>query len=285
MNNILKSVCEHFSLGNMPFLQRSKVPYENDNFTKNLSLISSAFFSRQLVVVTGMPGSGKSSLLFYAVNELDPSSFRICHIELSNPNKKALYKTLAIKMGITPAFNADDIKLQLINFFSEENEQGKFNCIIIDEAHTLSIPMIDELRSFYDEGANFSMILAGLPPLLSRTMSLSVNQPMKQRINLVIELEPMSLAQSMEYIKHQLDLARAKNSIFDDKSYPAIHSITFGIPRRINQLCYRAIIQAWLDKKSIITAEDIKLLAEKSPHIFDKAALAENSGNTVQFKS
>jgi type II secretory pathway predicted ATPase ExeA len=269
----------------MPFLQRSKVPYENDNFTKNLSLISSAFFSRQLVVVTGMPGSGKSSLLFYAVNELDPSSFRICHIELSNPNKKALYKTLAIKMGITPAFNADDIKLQLINFFSEENEQGKFNCIIIDEAHTLSIPMIDELRSFYDEGANFSMILAGLPPLLSRTMSLSVNQPMKQRINLVIELEPMSLAQSMEYIKHQLDLARAKNSIFDDKSYPAIHSITFGIPRRINQLCYRAIIQAWLDKKSIITAEDIKLLAEKSPHIFDKAALAENSGNTVQFKS
>jgi len=285
MNNILKSVCEHFSLGNMPFLQRSKVPYENDNFTKNLSLISSAFFSRQLVVVTGMPGSGKSSLLFYAVNELDPSSFRICHIELSNPNKKALYKTLAIKMGITPAFNADDIKLQIINFFSEENEQGKFNCIIIDEAHTLSIPMIDELRSFYDEGANFSMILAGLPPLLSRTMNLSVNQPMKQRINLVIELEPMSLAQSMEYIKHQLDLARAKNPIFDDKSYPAIHSITFGIPRRINQLCYRAIIQAWLDKKSIITAEDIKLLAEKSPHIFDKAALAENSGNTVQFKS
>jgi len=285
MNNILKSVCEHFSLGNMPFLQRSKVPYENDNFTKNLSLISSSFFSRQLVVVTGMPGSGKSSLLFYAVNELDPSSFRICHIELSNPNKKALYKTLAIKMGITPAFNADDIKLQIINFFSEENEQGKFNCIIIDEAHTLSIPMIDELRSFYDEGANFSMILAGLPPLLSRTMNLSVNQPMKQRINLVIELEPMSLAQSMEYIKHQLDLARAKNPIFDDKSYPAIHSITFGIPRRINQLCYRAIIQAWLDKKSIITAEDIKLLAEKSPHIFDKAALAENSGNTVQFKS
>ncbi|MBZ4644782.1 MAG: hypothetical protein JG777_271 [Clostridia bacterium] len=67
MNNILKSVCEHFSLGNMPFLQRSKVPYENDNFTKNLSLISSAFFSRQLVVVTGMPGSGKSSLLFYTI--------------------------------------------------------------------------------------------------------------------------------------------------------------------------------------------------------------------------
>jgi len=244
--------------------------------------VSSAFYSRQLVVVTGMPGSGKTSLLFYAVNELDPSSFRICHTELSNPNKKALYKTLAVKMGIQPVYNADDIKLQIINFFNEENEQGKFNCVIIDEGHTLSIPMIDELRSFYDEGANFSLILAGLPPLLSKTMKLSVNQPMKQRINTVVELEPMSPAQTVEYIKHQLDYARAKTPIFDDKCYPLIHSISFGIPRRINQLCYRAMIDACIGKKAIITIDDIKKLIEKNPHIFDKIIIPESSTNLVQ---
>lgn len=285
MNNILKSVCEHFSLSSMPFLQRTKAPFENDNFLKNMTLLSPAFFSRHLVVVTGMPGSGKSSLLFYAINELDPSSFRICHVELSNPNKKALYKALAVKMGLTPAYNADDIKLQIINFFAEENEQGKFNCIVIDEAHTLSIPMIDGLRSFYDEGANFSMILSGLPPLLSRTMSLSVNQPMKQRINLSIELEPMTPAQSMDYVKHQLDIARARNPIFDDRCYPIIHSMTSGVPRRINQLCYRAIIQAYIDKKSIITGEDIKVMVEKSPNIFDKAVLTDTGTNTMQMQA
>lgn len=276
MNNLLKSVCDHFSLGNMPFLQRSKIPYENDNFNRNKSLIAPAFFSRQLVAVIGPSGAGKSSLLFYAVNELDPSSFRICHIELSNPNKKALYKTLAVKMGIQPAFNADDIKLQLINFFSEENEQGKFNVVIIDESHTLSIPMIDELRSFYDEGANFSLILSGLTPLLSKTMKLSLNQPMKQRINMVVELEPMSPAQTVEYIKHQLTLARAKEPVFDDKCYPSIHSISFGIPRRINQLCYRVMIGAYTDKKSIITADDFKDMAEKCSYIFDKIVLPED---------
>jgi hypothetical protein len=95
----------------MPFLQRSKTPFDNENFSRNMILLSPVFFSRQLAVVTGMPGSGKSSLLFYAVNELDPSSFRICHIELSNPNKKALYKALAVKMGIKPAYNADDLNL------------------------------------------------------------------------------------------------------------------------------------------------------------------------------
>ncbi len=279
MINILKSVCEHFTLGSIPFLQRTKIPYENEAFSQNTTLLSTVFFSRQLAVVTGMPGTGKSSLLFYAINELEPSSSRICHIELSNPNKKALYKTLAVKMGLNPPYQADDIKMQIINFFSEENEQGKFNCIVIDEAHTLSIPMIDELRSFYDEGANFSMILAGLPPLLSRTMNLAVNQPMKQRINLSIELEPMSPIQSMDYIKHQLDIARPRNQIFDDKCYPVIHSITSGIPRRINQVCYRALLQAFMEKKLIISADDIESLVEKLPHIFDKATLGDATGS------
>lgn len=133
--------------------------------------------------------------------------------------------------------------------------------------------MIDELRSFYDEGANFSLILAGLPILLIRTMNLSVNQPMKQRINLSIELEAMTPAQTIEYIKHQLDIARARNAIFDDKCYPMIHSISAGIPRRINQLCYRALLQGYVDKKSIITDEMIRSTAEKSPHIFDSRAI------------
>jgi len=273
MNNTLKSVCEHFSLGNMPFIQRTKMPYQNDNLLKNMPLLSPAFFSRQLVTVTGASGSGKSSLLFYAVNELDPSSFRVCHVELSNPNKKALYKAIAIKLGLNPAFNADDIKLQIIQFLSEENEQGKFNILIIDECHTLSIPMIDELRSFYDEGANFSLILVGLPLLLIRTMNLSVNQPMKQRINLSIELEPMTPAHTMEYIRHQLDISKAKNPVFDDKCYPIIHSVTSGIPMRINQLCYKALLTAYIDKNPLITKESIKCLVEKSPHIFDNKAL------------
>ncbi|MDD4680921.1 MAG: AAA family ATPase [Clostridia bacterium] len=279
MINILKSVCEHFTLGSIPFLQRTKIPFENETFSQNMTLLSTVFFSRQLAVVTGMSGTGKSSLLFYTINELEPSSSRICHIELSSPNKKALYKTLAVKMGLNPPYNADDIKMQIINFFSEENEQGKFNCIVIDEAHTLSIPMIDELRSFYDEGANFSMILAGLPPLLSRTMNLAVNQPMKQRINLSIELEPMSPIQSMDYIKHQLDIARPRNPIFDDKCYPVIHSITSGVPRRINQVCYRALLQAFMEKKLIISADDIESLVEKLPHIFDKATLGDGTGS------
>lgn len=269
MNNLLKSLCEYYSLKNIPFLQRSKTPFESTNMTKHLPMLSTAFYSRQFVTITGGSGMGKTSLILYALNQLEPSEFRVCHTELSNPNKKALYKTIAVKMGLTPAYNADDIKLQLINFFSEENEQGKFNCVLIDEAHTLSIPMIDELRSFYDEGANFSLILAGLPPLLSRTLSLSVNEPMKQRINLSIELEPFTPLETMNYIQHQLSVSKSQKPIFDDKCYPAIQNITSGIPRRINQLCYRLLVHGYNTKKILITEAEIDEVVSASPIIFE----------------
>ena len=269
MNNHLKSVCEYYSLKNIPFLQRSKTPFESVSLEKHMPMLSTVFYSRQFVTLTGGPGTGKTSLILYALNRLEPSEFRVCHVELSNPNKKALYKTLAVKMGLTPPYNPDDIKLQLINFFSEENEQGKFNCVMIDEAHTLSIPMIDELRSFYDEGANFSLVLSGLPPLLSRTLSLSVNEPMKQRINFSIELDAMTPLETMNYIKHQLALSKAQKPIFDDKCYPAIQNTTSGIPRRINQLCYRLLIHGYTAKKILVTEAEIAEVTAASPFIFD----------------
>ena len=83
----------------------------------------------------------------------------------------------------------------------------------------------------------------------------------------------------MDYIKHQLDIARPRNQIFDDKCYPVIHSITSGIPRRINQVCYRALLQAFMEKKLIISADDIESMVEKLPHIFDKATLGDGTGS------
>jgi type II secretory pathway predicted ATPase ExeA len=282
MTNHLKFVCEYYSLKSIPFVQRSKTPFESDNLKKHLPMLSTAFYSRQFITLTSSSGSGKTSLIHFALNQLEPSEFRVCHIELSSPNKKALYKALAVKMGLNPAYQADDIKLQLINFFSEENEQGKFNCIIIDEAQSLSIPMIDELRSFYDEGANFSLILVGLPPLLSRTLSLSINEPMKQRINFSIELDAMTPMETMNYIKHQLALFKAQNPVFDDKCYPAIHNITSGIPRRINQLCYRLLIHGFTTKKVLITEAEIAEVMAASPFIFDGKAYNLSGTKTIE---
>lgn len=261
MGNINSSLCQYFKLSSIPFIERSKTYFEYKQFNDNLELLSSAFMTRQILCITGAAGTGKSSLIFYAINGLEPSHFRVAGIELSNPNKKALYKTLAIKVGLKPAFNADDIKLQLINFFDEENAQGKFNTVIIDEAHTLSIPLFDEMRSFYDEGSNFSLVFSGLPPLKNQ-LNLSVNQPLKQRIFVFLDCCGFSLSETKEYIVNQLTLTGSKVPIFDEQCFPFIHSVTSGIPRRINQLCYGGLLTALKNKESIVSENILKNVNE-----------------------
>lgn len=256
------AILENFKLSKIPFIDRSSTSFRYNKFTENLDLLSTSFYSRQIAAVTGAPGSGKSSLIFYALNELEPSEFRVVSIELSNPNKKALYRTIASKLGLDPCFNADDAKNQIINFFNEENAQGKFNCVIIDEAHSLSIPMFDEVRSFYDEGGNFSLVLSGLPPL-SKTLNLSVNVPLKQRISLFLECQGLSLNETRDYILDELEKARAKNQIFDEKCYPIIYTLTGGSIRKVNQLCYSSMLEAFREKKTLVNEDMIKTVQER----------------------
>ena len=79
----------------------------------------------------------------------------------------------------------------------------------------------------------------------------------------------------MDYIKHQLDIAKSKGPIFDDKCYPLIHTLTSGIPRRINQLCYNTLLHSYFDKKPIITDDYVKYIYGKLPHIIDKPLMTD----------
>jgi Cdc6-like AAA superfamily ATPase len=127
-------LCEHFNISFLPFLKATRNPFVYEKFSKNLSLLSSIFFSRQIALITGTSGTGKTSLSNYCINELDPLSHRVISCEISNPKKRSLYKLIAIKSGITPLFYPDDVKFQLIEFFNSENRQGKYNCLVVDEA-------------------------------------------------------------------------------------------------------------------------------------------------------
>lgn len=250
----------HFKFKKIPFLERNNLPFQYEVFKDNLIFLSTVFNSRQIAVLTRPSGSGKSSLIFYALNELDPAEHRVVHLELSRPNKKALYKNMAVKMGLKPSFLADYINLQIINFFNEENAQGKFNCAIIDEANSLSIELIDELRSFYDEGANFSLILAGLPQLVNRNLNLSMTIPMKQRVNLFLECSGHSLNETREYVDYQFNDAGAQNEIMDEKCFPLLHSMTSGTPRKINQTCYGALLECLKLKNLLLLKISLKML-------------------------
>lgn len=253
----------YFNFTGLPFIKSTRLPFTTETFKKDTSLLQTVFYTRQIATVTGISGSGKTCLAKYCLDELEPSSHRIISCELSNPKKKALYKNIAVKCGIDAAFVSDDIKLQLIEFFNNENRQGKMNCLIIDEAHSLSIPMLEEIRSFYEEAGNFSLILIGLPSLYTEILELSVNAPFKRRISLSLNTSSLELLQTKSYIIHNLDSVNSKNSIFDEKCFSIIHSATNGLPGKINQLCYFSLIETFKNNVAIVSENEVRKCIEK----------------------
>ena len=256
------AICEHFGFSAIPFLKAPKKPFSNARFAENTELVSTAFHTRQMVVVTGASGSGKSSFMRYAADRTDPSSHRIVSCEIANPSKKGLYRSLAAQCGVHPNFFADDVKMQLMEFFEDENRQGRLNCIILDEVHSLSIPMLAEIRSFYEEAGNFSLILVGLPNFFTEKLDLTVNLPLKRRISIVIHLESITLSETRDYVQHHLDAVKAKNQIFDEKCFPALHSMANGLPGRIDQLCAAAIFQTFRNKTAIVDEDTLRTCAQ-----------------------
>lgn len=259
---MITSIADHFKISAVPFLAPTRTPFLTEAFLKNQTILNSVFFTRQIAAISGSSGSGKTALFNYTLNQLEPSSHRIVICNLSAPNKAGLYKSLSLKSGLKPKFYADDSKNQLMDFFANENRQGKFNCLIIDECQSFSIPMLEEIRCFYEDSSNFSLILSGLPSLFTEKLNLSVSSPIKRRVGIFVSMTNLSLDETKKYILHTLNSVNSRDPIFDEKSFPTIHSFTKGNPGKINQLCYLALIHAFKNKSSIITDEVVTLCSE-----------------------
>jgi type II secretory pathway predicted ATPase ExeA len=241
-----------FGLNGLPFGPNIRSYFETDGFMVNKASLETLLFGPQIALITGQIGSGKSSLVKAFVNGLDPADYRVIYTSSSNPAVRALYRNIAENFGIKAQWYGDDVKLQLLNHFDELISQGRYPIVILDECHTYSLTLLDELKTFFDSRGNFSMILIGQPSIHNNLDS-SYALPLKQRISVFIETSGLSLEETKGYVEHHIALAGGKQPIFDDKCYPVLYQLTGGIPRMINQVCYQAMVRAYSAKNNIIT--------------------------------
>ena len=132
--------------------------------------------------------------------------------------------------------------------------------IIFDEAHLLKHDNFYELQII----SNFQMdsmdpalfILAGQPHLRDK-LSNPIHQSFNQRITLKFHLTALSKEETGRYIQHQMALAGKKESIFDQSAIEAIYKNSTGTPRIINTLVLKCLTLGALQKKELLTQEEV----------------------------
>jgi hypothetical protein len=105
--------------------------------------------------------------------------------------------------------------------------------------------------------------LIGQPELRAIMQSPNMQQ-LRQRVIASYHLGPLDRSETRGYVEHRLRHVGWKNDPqFADACFDLIHEATGGVPRRINTLCNRLMLSAFLAEKHALDSTDVQAIANE----------------------
>lgn len=257
----MKDLLAWFGLKQFPFDKNIKTQDVFDTETLKECAARLEYIKRRggILLLTGDPGVGKTIALRRFVDSLNENLFKPFYTPLSTLSRADLLYHINQLVGLPPRLSKSAIYTQVQRTFLESKENfGKTIVFIIDEAHLLQTGPLEELRLLtnfkMDSYDPFILILSGQSDL-RRTMDFAVMEPFNQRIAMRYHMPALSPDETKQYVIHHMNLAGAKEPIFDEQTLQAVHEISFGIPRKIGAITEQALIYAMFAQKRIVTPE------------------------------
>jgi general secretion pathway protein A len=210
------------------------------------------------VAVVGEPGTGKTTLLRTAINQLDKKTKAafIFNTELSFD--EILLIVLDDLGLLEPGEKLAKIDLvrRLNHFAISQMAAGGNVVIMLDEAQNLTTRAIEGLRllsNLESEEKKLIQIVISGQTELNEKLAATEHRQFKQRITLKRALTPLTQDQAHQYLQHRLTVARYSGPpIFPPKTLKLIHEYSGGVPRLINSICENALVSAYaLGKKTV----------------------------------
>ena len=220
------------------------------------------------IVLTGEVGTGKTTLIRTLLNDL-ASTTHTALIFNTVVSAKDLMRYVCEEYGLVEIKHVSqdihDYIVLLNEFLLATYQQGENCALIIDEAQNLSADVLESVRllSNFETSKDklLQILLVGQPELAERLNSPELRQ-LKQRVTLRYRLRNLSLAESSEYIKNRLQIARGNTGLFTHKAVETIFLYSRGIPRIVNVLCDNGLLTAYALGRKEVDASIIREVAE-----------------------
>lgn len=233
------------------------------------------------ILVTGEVGAGKTTIVDHLLASLNPRHFVAANIVTSNLDQENMIRMIASSFGLTQeGLNRTSVFRNIERFIADSARQGRRCLLFVDEAQNLSITALEELRMLSNLQVNGQPALQSFllgQPQFRQTLARKDLAQLRQRVIASYHLGPLNLEETGAYICHRLEVVGwTKDPIFDEQAIEIIFQITGGIPRRINTLCNRLMLNAYLEESHTITTADVHKVS---------AEIAEELGQVVDFES
>lgn len=253
----------YWNLKGKPFDKTIKCEnlFMSKNFEELLSRLDYIKNNRGIMLITGLPGTGKTTALRAFVNMLSDLSFKTFYLPLSTVNVSDFYKQLNELIGGEEFSRKSKLFHSIQKQIKEMvSDFKKIPVIIFDEAHLLKNENFTELQillNFNMDSADPAIvILAGQPHLADR-LSRPILRAFYQRITLKYQLLPLDKDEIKSYIEHHLKLKGCNDFPFSDNAIEAIYKNTAGIPRVTGSLALKCLTLCMIEKSKTITEEHV----------------------------
>ncbi|HEX9723351.1 MAG TPA: tetratricopeptide repeat protein [Vicinamibacteria bacterium] len=256
----------HFGFKDFPFGDISSPAelVENDQLREVVAHFFYALENHEpFFLLTGEVGTGKSTAVKAILAQLPLGTPRalVSHTSLS---PRELLVEIALKFGLPEEEPVSKRRLlsQLQELLAGHSRVGKRAVLILDEAHLLADPCLEEIRllsNLHLEGRPvLQTCLIGQPELNER-LRLDHLRQLRQRITVRYELKVMSRLETREYLERRLRVAGCTRpkELFSTEASDTIFDWTRGYPREVNVLARQALLNAYLEDARVVTRKHV----------------------------
>jgi general secretion pathway protein A len=205
---------------------------------------------RGFIEITGEVGTGKTILCRALLDRLD-STVSTALIFNAYLTELELLQAIVSDFGLTCTETTRKSYIDVLNqYLLQEFTAGRNAVVLIDEAQNLEPRVLEQLRMLSnletERGKLVQIILVGQPELRDRLATPQMRQ-LDQRIAVRFHIHGLSRTETQQYIMHRLSVAGAANAVtFTRRAMSMIYRHCAGIPRRLNLLCDRILITAYV---------------------------------------
>ena len=233
------------------------------------SLTEAILGDRGFLALIAEPGMGKTTLLNQLLEGLRDTA-RAVFLFQTQCDSREFFQYLMNELGV------DSTGMGLVAMHNKLNEilfaemlAGRRFVLIVDEAQNLDESVLETIRMLSNFETTHTklmqIILAGQTQLGEKLRENQLAQ-LLQRITVVQYLEPFSPEETTGYIRHRLKVAGYKGeSLFEPGALAIIAEQSRGIPRNINKICFRSLLEGYAAGSQNISADLVEKAIGRLP--------------------
>jgi len=238
------------------------------------------------IVITGDIGTGKTTLVQTLLADLDAKETIVANIVTTHLKEDDLLSLVGYQFGLRSSGTKAALLRDLEQFFLHRTREGKRVLLIVDEAQNLPPQSVEELRMLsnfqYQSRPLVQVFLLGQEEFRTTLLSPGFEQ-LRQRIIATYHLNPLEASETRTYIEHRLGLVGWRaDPTFTDDAFERIFAFTQGVPRRINNLCDRTLLYAFLEELHTIDGDVVGVVSDEIGNEFIGADLDKGKLQTTE---